>query len=186
MPRKKYPGSLNEPLPPPPARLGTDNYEAAVRRYGEEIAKRYMLLMDHFDIDRGADDRWFHLALKLAEQHVPGLTPWTPPVDTDRHVRILSRMLFMMKVRGFSEGAAAKAVSEVCPDLGNKATIRSAFREQKVHQDLKELVKIFERMRSDIDAADFEQGLADGIGDDIDKLREVEKLNRGRPKNNKS
>ena len=180
--KSKYPDPLETPLEAPPVQVGCDNYEAKKQEYDQEIARRLDLLMRHYQIDPRAENAWQQLACRLAQDHVPGLKPWRPSIDGDRHISILTRMLYMTKVRRFTEKSAATAIGEIRPDLGDVESIRSIFREQHSRQGLKELPKFFERVESELGSEKFEDVLSHAIGPDIELLRQAEKPKRGRPK----
>lgn len=182
MPSKKYPGVLNSPLPPPPALLGAKNYDAAVAEYEQEVQSRLKLLMEHYCIDLENPARWQQLACELAKAHVPGLKPWHASVDTDRHARVLFRMLYMIRVRRFSEKSAAGAVSEVFPDLGDAESIRSIFREQKKRQDLNKIFEMFDRVDAVTGQETIKEALSEEFREDFKRLDQVEKPKSGRPR----
>ena len=164
MPKKTYPGRLNELLGPPPAILGTENYEEAMLSYREEVAARLQLLMEYYHINPTAVAKWEQLAYHLAWDHVPGLRPWKPDVGTDRNVCVMLRMLFMTRVRGFAQKSAADALNDVFPELGNAEAIRSIFREQTKHPKLKQLVKYFSDVEKGIGKEIYQQALAGTSG----------------------
>ena len=161
--------------------LGSDNYGAQKKAYDQKISDRFDLLMKHYEIDPKSKDAWQKLAISLAEDHVPGLKPWQPSIDPDRHVRILMRMLYMTRVRGFTEKSAASAVSEVFPDLGDAESIRSIFREQHSRPDLKKMIEFLNPLEKKAGPDAFEDALADAIGPDVKRLQALKKPKRGRP-----
>ena len=82
LPTRPYSGQLNAPItraskselmlrggPGEQERLGR---EENVRIIAEQLGKLFLLL-DHFEIPRESHLRWFHLAFRLAEQHVRGM-----------------------------------------------------------------------------------------------------------------
>lgn len=179
--KPKYPDPLETPLKAPPVIVGSENYEAEKKAYDQELSDRFDLLMKHYAIDPKSAGAWRELAFALAQDHVTGLKPWQPAIDPDRHVRILMRMLYMTRVRGFAEKSAASAVSDVFPDLGDAESIRSIFREQHSRPDLKKLIEFFNQIEKKAGRDAFEDALANAVGSDVKHLQAVKKPQRGRP-----
>ncbi|MHA7828923.1 MAG: hypothetical protein ACX93P_15330 [Roseovarius sp.] len=180
--KSKYPDPLETRLDGPPVQVGCDNYEAKKQEYDLEKKRRFDLLMRHYEIDPQSKVAWQHLAIRLAEDHVPGLKPWRPSIDPGRHIAILTRMLYMTKIRGFTEKSAAAAICEVRPDLGDAESIRSIFREQHLRPGLKALPRFFERIESQAGSEKLKDFLEEEIEPDLELLRQAEKPKRGRPK----
>lgn len=181
MPRKRYPGSLDRLLQPPPTLIGSDNYEAESLAYETKVASRLRLLMEHYEINPEAASSWRELAIKLAQEHVPGLQPWRSSIDTDRHVRVLFRMLYLTKVMRFSEKAASDVLEAVFPDLGEAEAIRSIYREQERRPSSAPLRRFLDELSAEVSPETFSLALEEGIGPDVDKLKQAKKPPRGRP-----
>lgn len=178
--KKKYSGPLETPLPVPPTILGARDYKAEREAYVKEVEDRVRLLMKHYGIDPNAASCWRDLAISLAQEHVPGLRPWVPSIDTERHVRVLLRMQYLVKVLGFTEKAAANALQQVDPELGEAEAVRSIYREQEVRPNFKSMRKLLDSIEHH-DPAAFKAALEAGIGPDVDKLTKASKPSMGRP-----
>jgi len=137
--------------------------------------------MRHYSIDADAPSAWQRLAICLAEDHIPGLRPWHAQIDTDRHVRILLRMHFMVDIRGFSEKSAAEAVSLVFPDLGDSESIRSIYRSANGRAAMAPWFDLFQTLLDERGPDLMDKLFSDVIGPEIDLLRAIEKPVRGRP-----
>ncbi len=72
---KPYTGELLTPIPWLKPRKGQtlEEYTASARQhFAEKVAPKWALLFDHYGIDGDDPNRWTHLAVKLASEHVPG------------------------------------------------------------------------------------------------------------------
>ena len=69
---KSYTGILNEPMPLPRNTLLGGTLEEQTAQWNESFLHRVVALFNHYGIDPKTDDAWMHLAVSLAQNHVPG------------------------------------------------------------------------------------------------------------------
>lgn len=177
---KNYKGRLTSPLPQEPDLLTSEDYEADLNAYREEVADRIDLLFDHYGIEQSDPAAWQKLAVALAQCHVKGLKPHTPKGNPDRKVQIFLQMLYLRAFRSLSEKQAAQTVSDLSPELGKPDAIRSAFREVEFHPSYRQLLTFFGSIEEGIGSETLRLALRAGIGDLVDDLDQVSPKKRGR------
>ena len=69
---ESYTGILNEPMPLPRNTLLGRTIEEQTAQRNVSLLHRVGALFNHYGIDPKTDDAWMHLAVSLAQKHVPG------------------------------------------------------------------------------------------------------------------
>lgn len=177
-------GPLTEPIapfaPPPKGPFVLDQIKPNSREeYNQALAKwrhqttidllmerfrKLTLLLDHYEIEKDDDDRWFKLASELANQFVPGFSlkqmqgkkigapnKW----DDNRYLDLYSTVIAMHKGRA-REGKQPMSDMDVCRQLAKKtkwANVGSAKTLANEYLKAKKsmLVKMFINAQADPD-----------------------------------
>ena len=94
---ESYTGILNEPMPLLRNTVLAPTTEKQTAQSVEEFLHRVGALFNHYGIDPKTDDAWMHLAVSLAQKHVPGFQfserkPGAPYKRVEDDIRIYFRV----------------------------------------------------------------------------------------------
>ena len=174
---KKYKGSLKNPIKIPPpnkppsnkkkALLGIQSNEQSSQalttftesrsEYAlEQTLKKLSLLLEHYKIDKKAENPWLFLALKLAKKHVPGFKietenkggrklQWCDGKLLKLYAEVEEMLLNNEKKHGFNIGSACRNLIKR-PEWGSysEKTLRTKYSQAKQHPIIRAIKHINE------------------------------------------
>ncbi len=180
--RKKriYDGPLSEPLPALPTLLDED-FEEMKRAHDGELRKRIGLLFDFYSVDCRGSHAWRDLAFELMSAHVPGFQYKQAASDGERLLQIVFDIEYLVRKHGISLKQASRVLAEIESSLGDGEAIRSIYREGKKHPANAALIRMLEKVATELGDQQLVHALEGSVVPALRELKDIAPLGPGRP-----